>query len=87
MAAANNGHLGMVDVLLQKGVNPDMQDHVSYTCILDCMIRPDCELTFQTGWTALMAAVLKDYHDVALRIIEAGATPHIQDHVRSHPMF
>ena len=30
MAAANNGRLGTADILLRKGANPDMQDHVSY---------------------------------------------------------
>ena len=35
----------------------------------------------QTGWSALMAAVYKSHKDVALRLIEAGATPHIQDAV------
>ena len=29
MAAANNDRYGTVDVLLEKGANPDMQDHVS----------------------------------------------------------
>ena len=29
MAAANNGRYGTVDILLQKGANPDMQDDVS----------------------------------------------------------
>ena len=35
----------------------------------------------QTGWSALMAAVYKSHKDVALRLIEAGAIPHIQDAV------
>ena len=35
----------------------------------------------QSGWSALMAAVYKGYDDVALRIIQAGATPHLQDKV------
>ena len=29
MAAANNGRYGTVDILLEKGAMPDMQDHVS----------------------------------------------------------
>ena len=29
MAAASNGRLGTVDLLLQNGANPDMQDQVS----------------------------------------------------------
>ena len=29
MAAANNGRYGVVDILLQHGANPDMQDDVS----------------------------------------------------------
>ena len=29
MAAANNGRYGVVDILLQRGANPDMQDQVS----------------------------------------------------------
>ena len=29
MAATNNGRYGTVDILLQKGANPDRQDHVS----------------------------------------------------------
>ena len=29
MAATNNGRYGTVDILLQKGANPDMQDDVS----------------------------------------------------------
>ena len=29
MAAANNGHFGAVDLLLQYGANPNMQDNVS----------------------------------------------------------
>ena len=28
MAAANNGRYGTVDILLEKGAIPDMQDHV-----------------------------------------------------------
>ena len=38
-------------------------------------------LPSQCGWSALMAAVYKRHDDVALRMIEAGATPHIQDQV------
>lgn len=29
MAAANNGQYGTVDILLNRGANPDMQDNVS----------------------------------------------------------
>ena len=36
----------------------------------------------QDGWSALMAAVFKSFDDIALRLIQAGATPHIQDKVR-----
>ena len=35
MAAANNGRGGTVDVLLQNGANPDMQDQVSDTIMLN----------------------------------------------------
>ena len=35
----------------------------------------------QKGWTALMEAVDKGHDDIALRIIKAGATPHIQHKV------
>ena len=31
-----------------------------------------------------MAAVYKRFDDVALRIIEGGATPHLQDNVRRY---
>ena len=29
MAAANNGQLGTVNILLERGANPNTQDHVS----------------------------------------------------------
>ena len=35
MAAANNGRGGTVDVLLRNGANPDMQDQVSHTIMLN----------------------------------------------------
>ena len=36
----------------------------------------------QVSWSALMAAVYNGHEAIALRIIEAGATPHLQDKVR-----
>ena len=39
-------------------------------------------LTLQSGWSALMAAVWRSHEEVALRMIEAGATPDIQDKAR-----
>ena len=39
-------------------------------------------LYVQGSWSALMAAVYKGHEAIALRIIEAGATPHLQDKVR-----
>ena len=38
-------------------------------------------LVFQTGWSVVMAAVHNNHEDIALRLIEAGPTPDIQDNV------
>ena len=41
----------------------------------------------QTGWSALMEAVFKARENIALRLIEAGATSHIQDNVSLSQSF
>ena len=84
MAAANNGHIETVDILLIKGANPDKQDKVSY--ISSCE-RYHNKLIWQSGWSALMAAVFNFYDDVALRILRAGAAPHIQDNVEFYMSY
>ena len=79
MAAARNGRYGAVDLLLERGANPDMQDHVGWGKAYNNYYYSHYVL--QGGWSALMAAVYKRHDEVALRIIQAGATPHLQDKV------
>ena len=53
-------------------------------CGSDCVdkqVKPRCCFISQSGWSALMAAVYKHHDDIALRLCEAGATPHLQDKV------
>ena len=80
-AAANNGRYGTVDILLDRGAIPDMQDHVSPTDYIQLVLLNLC--SHQSEWSALMAAVYKRHDEVALRIIKGGATPHLQDKVQS----
>lgn len=35
----------------------------------------------QSGWSALMAAVYQHHDKIAMRLIEAGATPDLEDKV------
>ena len=35
MEAANNGHLATVDLLLERGAKPDMQDQVSFITVCE----------------------------------------------------
>ena len=35
----------------------------------------------QSGWSALMAAVWNGHEEIAFKLIDAGATPNIQDKV------
>ena len=39
----------------------------------------------QSGWSALMAAVYNCHNEIALRLIEAGATPDLEDKVATYP--
>ena len=39
MAAAHNGHYGTVNILLERGADPDMQDNVSYTLYRDTAVQ------------------------------------------------
>ena len=80
MAAARNGQYGTVNLLLERGADPNMQDHVGATNGKPRAIFKMCVCS-QSGWSALMAAVFQRHDEVSLRIIKAGATPHLQDKV------
>ena len=84
MAAARNGRHNSVVKLLEYKANPDLQDDVSLSRNYMGVYTKVCDvyLTLQSGWSALMAAVWRSHVEVALRLIEAGATPDIQDKVR-----
>ena len=83
MTASNRGDYNTVDYLLQRKADPNMQDYVNTLGIK--YPRPSIIFLSQDGWSALLAAVYMGHERIALKLIEGGATPRIQDKVTLCP--
>ncbi|CAI8035374.1 Ankyrin-3 [Geodia barretti] len=91
MEASRQGNVEIAGLLLDKGADPNRTNNEGWTALMaatnngrygtvDILLQKEQTRTCKTiGWSALMAAVYKRHDEVALRIIQAGATPHLQD--------
>jgi ankyrin repeat protein len=75
MYAVENGQMGMVQVLLERGADPEAREFVYGK---RCSYRPSsdtCEPVPTNGSTALMIAAVNGHVDIVKMLLEAGADP------------
>jgi hypothetical protein len=94
MEASRIGNTEIAQLLIDKGADPNLTNIEGWTALMaaanngrggtvDVLLRNGAnpDMQDQSGWSALMAAVYKHHDDIALRLCEAEATPHLQDKV------
>jgi ankyrin repeat protein len=73
MWASSEGHLEVVDALLNAGANPNLQAHVT-------SLTKRQNADYPTGgFTALMWAARNGYGDVVRRLVKGGADPNLKN--------
>ena len=77
IAAAQEGHLSTVELLLSAGANLHHCNNVSHYLISSCFIIP----TIQDGGTALYFASMQGHLKVVQKLVDSGALVDVQDKV------
>lgn len=81
MLAASNGHVAVVEVLLEHDVPVDYLNEVCFPCCRACVhsqYNEACAMFYQCGKTALMLASENGYADVVDVLLKNGAQADLQ---------
>lgn len=81
MRACRNGNTEIACLLMDKGADPNIKNHVSLHCIyLPASIH--LMNSIQQGWTALMAAANNNRYGTVDILLVRGANPDLGNDVR-----